>query len=291
MQVLTKPAEGDVIKHEAQFNELLYAYFGDAGQAAQFVYAYLAIHALAGINDDVRRGLNNEALFWNTVLGSLQTSLFIVLGRVFDPNNQYGPYAVLRAARSAPEIFSFDALAERKRRIFGDDQQGLANYMADIKVPTKKHFSRLQGALDGYKKIFDDDYRDLRSKVFAHKVYAGKKVSDLFSRTNIDDLQRMVAFLGRFFDAWSNTYENGNRLVLRRRRRSVNEMLAKPRGKRLIKPIEEEIVAATARVLESIAIPSPIDEGGIRTAHQTESPGWPLSGYFAPALRTAGLGS
>jgi hypothetical protein len=27
------------------------------------------------------RGLNNEALFWNTVLGSLQTSVFIALGR------------------------------------------------------------------------------------------------------------------------------------------------------------------------------------------------------------------
>ena len=156
-------------------------------------------------------------------------------------------------------MFGFDALAERKRRVFGDDKRGLTNYMADVRVPTDKHFARIQRALDGYKKVFDDDYRDLRSKVFAHKVYAGKRVSDLFSRTNIDDLQRMVTFLGRFFHTWSDTYENGNKLTLRRRRRSVNEMLAKPRGKRLVKPIEEEIVAATARVLESIAISSPSD--------------------------------
>jgi hypothetical protein len=81
-------------------------------------------------------------------------------------------------------------------------------------LPTEMHFSRIQRALDGYKKIFDDDYRDLRSKVFAHKVHTAKKVSDLFSRTNVDDLQRMVTFLGRFFHAWSDTYENGNRLIL-----------------------------------------------------------------------------
>ena len=239
----------------AQFVELLNTYYGDAGQAAQFVYAYLAIHAVAGTNDEVRRALNNEALFWNTVLGSLQTSVFIVLGRVFDPNNQHGPYAVLRAARGDPAVFGFDALAERKRKIFGDDKPGLATYIADINVPTEKHFARMQRVLDGYKKIFDDDYRDLRSKVFAHKVYRGKQVSDLFSRTNIDDLQRMVTFLGRFFHAWSDTYENGSRLTLRRRRRSVNKMLAQPRGKRLVKPVEEEIVAATARVLESMALP------------------------------------
>jgi hypothetical protein len=243
------------------FRERLSTFLGDAGQAAQFVYAYLAIHAIAGTNDSVRRGLNDEALFWNTVLGSLQTSLFIVLGRVFDPNNQHGPYAVMDAARSTAEIFGRGALAERKRGIFGDNAEGLAEYMADIEVPTERQFARMQRVLDGYKKMFDEDYRALRSKVFAHKVYVGKSVSDLFGRTNIDDLQRMVTFLGRFWRAWSDTYENGSRLTLRRSRRSVNEMLAQPRGKRLVKPIEEEIVAATARVLESIAISSPLDEG------------------------------
>jgi hypothetical protein len=257
---MLRTLQTDVTEQGARFVHLLQVFRADAGQAAQFVYAYLAIHTVAGTNDDVRRGVNNEALFWNTTLGSPQTSLFIVLGRIFDPNNQYGPHAVLRAAQSNPEIFGADALAHRKRQIFGDDKQGLADYIADAKVPTETQFARLQRVLDGYKDIFDKNYRELRSKVFAHKVYTGKQVEDLFSRTNIDDLQRMVTFLGRFHEAWLDSYENGRHLLLRRRRRSVNEILERRRGGAVVKPVEEEIVTATARVLQSIAIPSPLDE-------------------------------
>jgi len=166
---------------------------------------------------------------------------------------------VLDMARSEREIFSAEALGERKQKIFGADEDGLKSYMADICVPDEDNIARIQCALNGYKRIFDRDYRDLRNKVFAHKVHVGKEVSDLFSKTNVDDLQRIVTFLGRFHDAWFDTYENGKRLTLRRRSRSVNQMLAKPRGRQLIKPIEEESVAATVRVLESIAISSKLN--------------------------------
>jgi hypothetical protein len=40
----------------------------------------LSIHMLSA-DEGVGRGLNNEAPSWNTVLGSLQTSVFIALGR------------------------------------------------------------------------------------------------------------------------------------------------------------------------------------------------------------------
>ena len=51
-----QPVNAELIAHGARFNDLLHAYLGDAGQAAQFVYAYLAIHAVAGSNDDVDGG-------------------------------------------------------------------------------------------------------------------------------------------------------------------------------------------------------------------------------------------
>jgi hypothetical protein len=61
MQDTPPCAKGKVIEQGARFTKLLNTYLGDAGQAAQFVYAYLTIHAIAGNNGNVRHGLNNEA--------------------------------------------------------------------------------------------------------------------------------------------------------------------------------------------------------------------------------------
>ena len=229
-------------------------YRQEVSQCSQFLYVYLAIHAL-GTDQHIRRGLNEEALFWNTVLGSLQTAIFIALGRVFDANNQHGPAALVRTLRRAQTAFSRDSLKARKAKIFGDDVTGLEDYLAEIAVPGEKEFRRLERLADGYTRQFNSTaYRELRSKVFAHKVYTDtERVTELFSETNIDDLQRMVSFLYRLQASVRDAYDNGRALRLRRGRRSVNDMLANPRGRRVIKPVAEEIAEATRRVLQGIA--------------------------------------
>jgi hypothetical protein len=238
--------------------EELEIYRQEVAQSAQFLYAYLSIHAL-GADQDIRRGLNAAALFWNTILGALQTSIFITLGRVFDANNQHGPVALVRTLRRAQTAFSRASLKARKEKIFGNDSAGLEEYLADIFVPGEKEFGRLDRLADGYTQQFNSTvYRELRSKVFAHKVYTdNEKVADLFSETNIDDLQRMANFLYRLHDAVRNAYDNGARLRLRRGRRSVNEMLQTPRGRRAVKPVAEEMTEVTRRVLQTMADGTP----------------------------------
>jgi AbiU2 len=74
-------------------------------------------------------------------------------------------------------------------------------------------------------------YRALRDRVFAHTVTADREqIAELFSKTNIRQLQRMTTDLGHLHDAFWQAFHNGGRLTLRRRRYSIARMLKRPRG-------------------------------------------------------------
>jgi hypothetical protein len=243
---------------EQEFLEELNIYFQEAAECAQFLYTYLSIHALSA-NEDIRRGLSEEPLFWGTLRGSLLTSIFIVLGRVFNAANQHGPIAFVCTLRKAQAVFSRQSLAVRKKKFFGDNAAGLEKCLAKIRIPGEKEFGRFERLAKGYTKQFNSAaYRKLRDKVFAHKMCTkSEKVTDLFSKTNIDDLQRMVSFLYQFHEAVKAAYDDGKPLRLRRARYSVTAMLEKPRGQQFAKSVSEDVTDSTRRVLSSIAKRSP----------------------------------
>lgn len=260
-------------KDEEVFLEKLEVFRQESAQCAQFLYTYLTIHAVASEDTSVRRGLNEEALVWNTVLGSLQTSIFIVLGRIFDPNGKHGPDAMLKAAERLQVVFSYSSLATRKQPSFAGDPRALADYMSSSFVPGKQEFSRLQRLVSGYRARFNASYKELRDRVFAHKVYVkSEKVQELFSKTNIDDLERMVTFLGRLHTALQDAFHNGSRLTLRPSRHSTQKMLASPRGRNMIKPVQDEITAAMKRVLDSIAIEPTVPDAQVSDGKPMEGP-------------------
>ena len=179
---------------------------------------------------------------------------------MFDSNNQHGPVALALKLRSALAVFSRESLSARKKLIFGDDETGLEQYLSDIRVPGERELNRLERLAKGYTEQFNSTaFRELRSKVFAHKVYTkADKVTDLFSGTNIDDIQRMVSFLYRFHETVRSAYDNGTPLRLSRTRRSVSQMLEKPRDQRVVNWPAEEMTESTRRVLTSTSQRSPL---------------------------------
>jgi len=64
-------------------------------------------------------------------------------------------------------------------------------------------------------------------------------VAQLFSKTDIEELEHMTAVLGQFQRMWFDAYQNGNRLRLGPARHSVREMLDKPSGSTLVKLVQE----------------------------------------------------
>ena len=210
---------------EEQFERELEIFRTEAETAAQFFYAFLAIHAATGAKRPVYRLLNTAPLFWNTVLGSLQTAAFVALGRVFDQNSTHNVDRLIRLAVDNPQIFSKTALARRKQGSSNTLPAWLSDYMKHVYVPRPADLRRLRGYVSRHRKVYIDKYRPLRHQVFAHKGLSDvAAVSALFGKTNIREMQRMLIFLMSLYNALWRLFVNGNRPALRAHRYSVQRM-------------------------------------------------------------------
>ncbi|MFM2381331.1 MAG: hypothetical protein RLZZ76_98, partial [Candidatus Parcubacteria bacterium] len=70
---------------EKEFEKKLNILKNEVDAVMYHLYTELAIHAIATKDKQVLSKLNLTPIFWNTTLNSLQTSIFITLGRIFDP--------------------------------------------------------------------------------------------------------------------------------------------------------------------------------------------------------------
>jgi hypothetical protein len=142
---------------EGRFEYELEVFRKEADEAAQHFYSYLTMHAVAGENKPIRQLFNSEPLFWLTALRALQTSFFIVLGRIFSQESEHNLDRLLRVAEEYQRIFSRDELARRKRGIAGLDVE---KCVLKAYVPTS------------------DDFREFRRRVQARRrVYEGSEIA------------------------------------------------------------------------------------------------------------------
>ncbi len=211
-----------------QFENELEVFRTEAEGATLFFYAYLAVHAAAAAHKSVLQLLDQSALFWNTNLAALQTAAFIVLGRIFDQNSPHNLDRLLRIAQDNPRIFSKVALGRRRQGNNPEPPPWLAEFLRDAYEPTPKDFRRIRAHVRKWRRIYESKYRDLRHKVFAHKVADHDQTAALFGKVNIRELQRMFAFLNSLYEALWQSFVNGRRLVLRPLRYSVKRMRALP---------------------------------------------------------------
>ncbi len=226
----------------------------EAEAAAQFLYAYLSVHETAGRHPSVVRLLNTAPLFWNTNLGALQTSAFIALGRIFDQDSPHNIDCVLGIAQKHREIFSLEALATRKQGKSATPPDWLDDFLATSYVPSPSDFRRLRKEVGKHRKIYEEKYRDIRHKVFAHKQVAiPVEVAALFAKTNTRELQLLVTFTWSLYDALWQLYFNGTKPLLRQRRYSVKAMRNRPTAKGRIQTVQERITHEAARFLRMAA--------------------------------------
>ena len=187
---------------ETQFEQELEIFRREAEGAAQFFYAYLAIHQTAANHKSVLELLNHSALFWNTALAALQTGAFIVLGRVFDQHSAHNLDRLLRIAQAHPHIFSKAALGRRRQGGSAEEAVWLQEFVQAAYEPSPADFRRIRAYAQRWRRVYDSHYRALRNKVFAHKELSDDaQVAALFAQTKVRELQRLLAFLGSLYDA------------------------------------------------------------------------------------------
>lgn len=229
---------------EQSFINELEIFRTEAQAGAQFLYANLAINAILGKNKRALNAVNRTPLFWKINMGALQTSFFIVLGRIFDQNSNHNIDKLLRIAQNNNiGIFSKAALAGRKRRESHDADKWLPEYLKDVYEPTNADFTRLRREVANYRKIYERNYRDIRRKIFAHKeVSEAVDVEKLFSRTNIRELQKVFVFVNALYEALWQLLHNGRAPVLRPMRYSVQSIMRKRKPEWHNQSVQERIV-------------------------------------------------
>src|SRR5258708_1209990 len=152
-------------KPEERFEYELEVFRKEADEAVQHLYAYLTMHAAAGDHKAVRQLYNSSPLFWLTTLRALQTSAFIVLGRIFSQESEHNLDALLGIAEKDQDIFSRESLARRKSEIAGLD---VNKFVRDAFVPQAADFRDFRREVKEWRRIYEANYRAVRNQIFAH---------------------------------------------------------------------------------------------------------------------------
>ena len=243
-----------------EFEAQLELFRTESESAIQFFYAWDATHAVAGKNKSVVKLLNQAPLFWNTALGALQASTFVALGRIFDPDqNNYSVTRLLALGHANLDIFSKEALAERKRKLSSNADEWLPEYLKDVYLPKNEDFRRLKKHVAKRRKIYEQNYRPIRHMVIAHRAVTTRaEVSELFANTNLRELRQLLVFLGRLYEALWQLYFNGHKPMLRPARFSVNRMLEQPSPSKKSGKVQERLVNETSDFFKNQAqMPNP----------------------------------
>ncbi|MDD5014550.1 MAG: hypothetical protein PHW73_05545 [Atribacterota bacterium] len=166
--------------------------------ACQSFYAWKNIKKIAAEDNRVYHALNRNALSWNIILYSLQSTYFIAIGRLFDLNRKtFSVHSFLREYIENIGQFSKDAL--RERRIKGSEADKLPwldEYVEKSYQPNKEDFLKLKGEVSKRQKRYETIYKPIRNKIFAHnELKEIKSIDELFRKVMIDETQDILCFL------------------------------------------------------------------------------------------------
>jgi len=241
---------------EAEFIAELEAFRRDGEEAAQFLFAYLAVHETAKRSQRVFQMLDRHAMFWNTALGALEYAALIALGRTFETNSAHNIGVLIRLAQTNQSIFSSAALARRKQGAAPVPPDWLPDYMKGIREPKVRSFRALRSEVAKHRAVYEARYRDIRHKVVAHsEAVDAASVAALFANTSVVELQRLVVFPLRVYAALWHLYYNGGPLVLRRFKYSAPRMVRATSSSSRNR-VQEAIVKETVEALRDAARPN-----------------------------------
>lgn len=169
--------------------------------------------------------LNRTPLSWVVIRHSLNVTLFITLGRVFDTdNNAFSLDDLLKCCIEKIDSFSLENLRKRKMEGQNDiEPEWLAEYIENAYQPSVEDFQRLRSKVAEHRKVFESVYRPIRHKLIAHKdkEYMDK-ADELWAETNISQLEGIIWFLNDLKETLFDTYKNGRKPLLTNRMPDLN---------------------------------------------------------------------
>jgi hypothetical protein len=186
----------------------------DVDAVIRCFYVYFTIHKFAQEDSDIYESINRGALFWKTLLYGLQTSYFIVSGRIFDDaSDACSIHKLLSSTVAHPEFFSRTAfVARRKRNSRGKNTDYLDKFAVQIWEPTVAELRAIRKTFNSCIKKFKIVYQIIRSKIYAHKILtANTDVSELLSKGNMNEIEDIIYHLWNITETLQDLWHNGCR--------------------------------------------------------------------------------
>ena len=101
----------------------------DILSATRAFYTYIEINKFATKSPQNYQKLNQDGHFWSGEMYLLQLSWFVILGRTFGSSG-YPLHKFLKQMTPHPELFSREALAQRKREAARELEPALAGRLS-----------------------------------------------------------------------------------------------------------------------------------------------------------------
>lgn len=182
----------------------------DITAATSAFYAYIEINKFASEDRENHDKINSDAYFWMGQLYALQTTWFIVLGRLFDRGG-YSIRKFLALTVANKGLFSKNMLAKRKSEAARQDNpEWLGEYLSTVWEPTIQDLQDIAGSIGVAEAKWKQSYKPIRDKVFAHHDL-GVSVNELFGNTLIGDIEDILHDLNRARIAIFQLLENGRK--------------------------------------------------------------------------------
>jgi hypothetical protein len=178
--------------------------------ATRAFYTYMEINKFASEGTENYQKINRDGHFWSGQLYALQTTWFIILGRIFDPTRDaYSIHDFLRSTVAYKGVFSKSALADRKRTVAGQTEpEWLGNYLKSAWEPTAADLEQIRSTIGASDTKWKNVYKPIRDKVFAH-TDPRASVADLFRDTLVGDIEDILHDLNKIRTAVFQLLENG----------------------------------------------------------------------------------
>jgi hypothetical protein len=167
--------------------------------------------------------MNAAPLFWITTDHAMLLSAIVALGRIFDQDSKHNIGKLMATALENLALFSKAALAAR-RVSAGLTKAAAAKYVADKHELTAPDVRALRKEIAAWRRIYEDRYRDVRHKIFAHKGVSNvQEANELLAKTSVDQLKALFAFLSALYSALWELFHNGREPSL-----SIREFVLPP---------------------------------------------------------------
>jgi hypothetical protein len=218
---------------KTEFERELEVFRTEEETAQQYFFCYLSVRSLAAKKPDVLAAMNEASLFWATTHHAMLLSAIVALGRIFDQSSRHNINTLMFTASRNLAEFSKPALAARKEGA-GLTQQQAADYLVDKHELNADDIRELRRKIASWRRIYEERYRDVRHKIFAHKNASDiGETNELLAKTNVEELKALFAFLSALYVALWESFYNGREPLLDIREfvlppdsvRTVREML------------------------------------------------------------------